>query len=778
MSHDTSSSPRPPLSRERWIITGGVQGVGFRPFVYRCAQDAGVSGLVANTAEGVCLEIQGTSSQLEAFRQLFHTQLPPLAHIEELSCSPLPVEDAQGFRIAPSRGGQGHSVRISPDIALCNDCLREITDPSNRRAGYPFTNCTNCGPRYTITRAIPYDRATTSMACFPLCPQCHAEYHDPADRRFHAQPNACPTCGPRLWLQTARGDLVGQGPQAMDMAAHSLLQGRILAIKGLGGFHLACDARNPQAVALLRQRKRRPSKPLAIMVRDLDAARLFVQVDETTAALLTGIQRPIAVVPALPHTDLAPNLSPDTNELGIMTAYTPLHYLLLCRMEEILGKKGVVVMTSGNASSEPIALGNREALQRLATIADLFLLHDRDILIRCDDSVIRPLEGTVHFLRRARGYTPAPIALAEHGPCVLGVGPLLKNTLCVTKGQAAYVSQHIGDLENLETMGFFQEMAQHLPAILQVRPQAIVHDLHPDFLSTRFAQESGITPCLAVQHHTAHILAVLAENQTHGPVLGLALDGAGLGEDGTVWGGEILLVETHPLRTTRLAHLAPVPMPGGDAASREPWRMALAYLHTIGAANAGPWPWTQDHEAAQRIVQHMLSRRVRCPLTTSCGRLFDAVASLLGLCQVLEYEGQGAIRLEHAQHLAEDRAYPLPLRPSTPNILDSTALFAAVYQDWKRGAPPGVIARRFHLGLVFGLADALRHFAQATGCQRVALSGGVFHNATMSRLLPELLRRQGLTPITHRHLPPGDGCISLGQAVYGRLWLTQTLHHE
>jgi hydrogenase maturation protein HypF len=766
------------MRRERWIITGGVQGVGFRPFLYRCAAEAAVTGTVANTSQGVCLEIQGSAAQIARFTALFEANLPPLAQVETCTRTAIsPVSEESAFRILQSQGGSGHSVRISPDVALCADCLREIHDPQDRRFGYPFTNCTNCGPRYTITRSIPYDRATTSMACFPLCPQCQAEYTNPLNRRFHAQPNACPVCGPRLWLQTAGGDLLGQGADALQLAARKLAQGAIVAIKGLGGFHLAVDARNAAAVKRLRERKRRKAKPLAVMVEDLEAAQGIAWVSPAAQTLLTGPERPIVVLKARPEGGLAPGLSPDTEEIGVMAAYTPLHVLLLAQVSALQGRPAVLVMTSGNFSSEPIALGNREALQRLAPIADAFLLHDRDILIRCDDSVVRPMRtesGTeeIHFLRRARGYTPAPIPLADDGPCTLGVGGLLKNTLTVTKGQGAYVSQHIGDLENLETLKFFEEMAAHLPRILQVTPTAVVHDLHPDFLSTRYAQGCGITPCLALQHHVAHIHAVLAENHAHGPVLGLALDGTGLGDDGTIWGGEILLVETHPPRHTRLGHLAPVALPGGDAASREPWRMALAFVHALGlAAEDLPWPWLTHHTAGHRMVLQMLSRRVRCPQTTSCGRLFDAVAGLLGLCFVQEYEGQAAIRLEHIQDMTEATPYAMPCPTSPPWVLDSLALFAQVYEDWRQGVPASTVARRFHLGLVEGFATALARATADTGCTTVALSGGVFHNATMARHLPPALARRGLRVLTHRMLPPGDACISLGQAVYGRLWL-------
>ncbi len=762
------------MQRWKWIITGGVQGVGFRPFVYRAALSAQVTGQVSNTPEGVLIEVQGDDCALQAFEEAFAANIPPLARIvtwERGTADPLPDEDA--FRIVKSTGGHGHQVLISPDVATCDDCLADMDDPENRRHDYAFTNCTNCGPRYTITRSIPYDRATTSMACFPLCPQCREEYEDPLDRRFHAQPNACPVCGPRLWLTDTGGRTLGENHDAVARTAGLLLDGRILAMKGLGGFHLACDARSDEAVRELRGRKNRKDKPLAIMVRDLEAARALCELDEAEERLLVGRERPIVLAPARDGAGLAPGLSPDTRFLGVMLPYTPLHHVLFRELDKSSAKPQALVMTSGNLSSEPICLGNREAMRRLGGIADFFLLHDRDILIRCDDSVLRAVNGRTQFIRRARGFTPAPVDLAHDGPTVLGVGPLLKNTLCLTKGRQAFVSQHIGDLEHLEAYGFFREIAAHLADILQVEPVAVVHDLHPDFLSTEFARQSGL-PCLPLQHHFAHIHAVLAENRHTGPAIGLALDGTGLGDDGTVWGGEALLVDTTGPKHRRLGRFSQVMLPGGDGAAREPWRVARAHLHALGIDEpvGKPWPWLDEHAAADRIVGQMLARRLNSPLSSSCGRLFDAVAAMLGVCQRISYEGQAAIRLEAVQDKNEKYVYTCPIVEQDGIVeLQTTELFAQVHAQWLEGESVGRISRRFHLGLVDGLTRWCVRLAERNSCSTVALSGGVMQNLTLAAELPPALERKGLNVLMHNALPPNDACISLGQAAYGRLTL-------
>ncbi len=786
-------SVTPSSRRLALTVTGQVQGVGFRPFVYRLAHERGLLGSVRNTPKGVRIEIQGTTGLLEDFARALEEEAPPLADIVSVTREDMsPATGEESFVILHSSAGQGHNVLISPDTATCPDCEREIFDQDDRRHWYPFTNCTNCGPRYTITRSIPYDRATTSMACFPMCPECGAEYENPLDRRFHAQPNACPVCGPQVWCvlpndkHTDLENAKVRGLAALEGLAEALAQGHIAAIKGLGGFHLACLACGPageRAVAELRHRKQRPHKPLAIMLPDLDTARAVARIDEQGAALLTGAQRPIVLCPLPPGSPIAPNVAPDTDQLGVMLPYTPLHHVLLRALSTYLeeGLVPALVMTSGNMSGEPICLGNREALGRLGHIADLFLLHNRDILIRTDDSVVRPLsEKTgeapeLQFFRRARGYTPKPVFLAPtpggSSPNVLGLGPELKNTLCLTKGDQAFVSQHIGDLENLETFGFFREIAEHLQNILQTRPQALIRDLHPDYLSSRFAMEQAELPILALQHHFAHIHAVLAEHRHQGPALGLALDGTGLGEDGTLWGGECLLVDTQTLEHARLGRFRRIPLPGGETAIRNPWRIARGCLHLLGMQEPvnRPWPWLPEHERISALLPQLIDKDLNTPVSSSCGRLFDAVSAMIGLHTEISYEGQAAISLESAQDMSETLAYSCPMDENSGLlVLDTLELFFQVLSDWRSGVSQGAISRRFHLGLIQGLADWAAQCADASGIDVVALSGGVMQNLTLRLELPQALIQRGLKPLCHRELPPNDGCISLGQAAWGR----------
>jgi hydrogenase maturation protein HypF len=777
------------LARRRHVVAGQVQGVGFRPFVYRLALELGLFGFVQNTPEGVVIEVEGPSAAVAAFGRRLPTEIPPLAKILTHGEIETPPCGDTGFRILQSAPGAGHEVLISPDVAICPDCLADMVDTQNRRFRYPFTNCTNCGPRYTITRRVPYDRETTSMACFPLCPECAAEYANPVDRRFHAQPNACPICGPAVWLTDSQGSRLATSDAAITALAGALANGAIAAVKGLGGFHLVCDATNATAVAELRRRKHRPSKALAVMVPDLETAARLGRIGTLARRLLTGDKRPITLLPARPDAGLAPGISPDTGEIGVMLPYTPLHHLLLADFAAIVGpaRLPALVMTSGNAGGEPISLGNREALARLSAIADLFLLHNRDILIRTDDSVVRPLEADVWpnsgpdtwpdapnamFLRRARGYVPTPVALAKAGPPVVGLGPQLKATVCLTKGGQAFLSQHIGDLDDLKTLGFYRETLDHLRDVLGVSPVACVADLHPDYPSTQFALEQDQWPVLRLQHHVAHIYAVLAEHRLLEPVLGLALDGTGLGEDGTLWGGECLLVDPQNLTHERLAHFAPMRLPGGDAAVREPWRLAQACHFALGQTEPSdrPWPWLKDKASQATLVARMLEKGLNSPVTTSCGRLFDAVAAVLGLCQIIAYEGQAAILLEHVQDMTESRPYDCPVdAATTPARLDTLALFAQAAADGERGVPVGRVARRFHLGLVAGLAALAKSMADKTGIRRVTLSGGVLQNRTLATLLPAALRAAGLTPLCHQNVPANDSCISLGQAAYGSL---------
>ena len=794
------------MKRHGYTIGGQVQGVGFRPFIYRTAVRLSLTGHVGNTSDGVRIEVQGAEDALSAFARALEHDLPPLARITALRCEDLPaVPDEAAFTIVHSEGRHGHAVLVSPDVATCANCLADMRDPTNRRYRYPFTNCTDCGPRYTITRSIPYDRATTSMSCFPLCPECAAEYADPLDRRFHAQPNACPVCGPHVWLTNAAKApaAIAEGQQAIEQAAAALFSGKLLASRGLGGFHLVCDATNPDAVALLRERKHRPHKALAVMVPDLETARRIVHVSDHEAAVLLSPEHPITVMAS--RDTLPASIAPDVRDIGVMLPYTPLHHLLL-EAFAALAPLPVLVMTSGNAGGEPIALGNREAISRLAGIADLFLLHNRDILVRADDSVVRveeeePEENehpgergpreedlssgnsllhapVLHIFRRARGFVPRPLPLpATPDRCILATGAELKNTLCITRGNEAFVSQHVGDLKNLETFGFFQEMVAHLSGLLEVGPQAVVCDLHPDYLSTTYALDSGL-PVLQLQHHFAHIYSVLAENGYAGPALGLALDGTGYGDDGTIWGGELLFVEPGAASEThwggRIGRLSPFPLPGGEAAIREPWRIASGF--TALPELSGQCGWLTENSrqwsggAAKAPIHEAITEMVRrgaTPMTSSCGRLFDAAAALLGLCPVISYEGQAAIRLESTQDHSVTQGFPHTLTEKGGLLeLDTADFFLHLLKAREQGIPVPELARRFHLGLIEGLAELALAGAKRTGVRTVGLSGGVLHNRTVALLLPQALQRRGLVPLIHKALPPGDGGISFGQTAW------------
>jgi hydrogenase maturation protein HypF len=758
------------------VLTGRVQGVGFRPFVYRLARELGLTGRVRNTPQGVEILAQGGPEILDDFSRRLYSELPPLAHIAGMDSSRLENHSLiQDFLIDTSTQGQGHNVQISPDIATCQECQQEILDPCDPRFLYPFTNCTNCGPRYTITRSIPYDRANTSMACFSLCPDCEKEYFDPQNRRFHAQPNACPVCGPDMWSAAPDGTILAHGSQALDQAARALAQGHIVAIKGLGGFHLACLACDHRAVQLLRERKKRPSKPLAVMVPDLQTAETQSFLTPSDKNWLTGMIKPIVLVRRKEDAGLPDCLAPDTESIGLMLPYTPLHLVLLHKLKACLPKDlpPALVMTSGNAGGEPIVLRNRDSLSRLSFIADLFLLHNRDILVRCDDSVLRTIPNRKDplFHRRARGFAPSPVRTPQHGPSVLGLGPELKATVCLTKEDRAFVSQHIGDLNNLPTYQYYQDTIQHFQEILQIAPKALITDLHPDFLSTRYAAEQDSLPVFALQHHVAHILAVLAENRCLHPVLGLTLDGTGLGDDRTLWGGEIIYVNPETLEYRRLGHFSPLSLPGGDRAVTEPWRTAQSLLYSQGIKSPENrlWPWLGNHAQASDVVGQMLEKNINCISSTSCGRLFDAVSALLGLCQRTDYEGQAAIRLEAIQANSESAAYNCPvIQGQDGMILNTSHLFSQVYSEWASGIPVPVISRRFHLGLIQGLADWALALSRQTGIHKIAISGGVFQNVTLAGTLPARLENYGLIPLMHRVLPPNDACISLGQALYGQ----------
>jgi hydrogenase maturation protein HypF len=743
-------------------IAGIVQGVGFRPYVFRLAKGLNLVGFIVNTAAGVSIEIEGPCEAVDSFLVRLPNELPPLARITGLVARDVMCNHDDEFCILASRGGAEHRALISPDVAVCADCLRELFDPADRRYRYPFINCTNCGPRFTIVRDIPYDRARTSMAVFPMCLACQREYDDPTNRRFHAQPNACWDCGPRPELCDAGGRRI-ECPDPIAEAARLLASGEVVAVKGLGGFHLAADATSAGAVERLRERKRRVGKPFAIMVRDLAAVEQMCHLDDVGRALLLSPERPIVLLAKKHPNPVAEAVAPRIKELGVFLPYTPLHYLLFAS-----GGFLALVMTSGNLSEEPIAIDNQEALDRLAELADYFLMHNRDILRRSDDSVVRLCAGQVRQLRRSRGYVPVPVFLREDAPSVLAVGGELKNTICLTKGRHAFLSQHVGDLENLEAHKFFEEAIQHLERILEIEPRVIAYDLHPDYFSTRWALARGGAERIGVQHHHAHIASCMAENHLEGKVIGIALDGTGYGTDGNVWGGEVLVADYVDFE--RVAHLANVRMPGGDAAIHEPWRMAVSYL----AQNFGRDFFDLPIRFVQQLDPHrvgvllqMMERGVNSPLTSSCGRLFDAVAALAGIRQRVTYEAQAAIELEMV--IGDDHdaaAYPLGLVSEGPGwVIDSRPLFEALVHDLCAGTPASVVSRRFHNGLVDVFTRLAVLIRKNRALNRVCLSGGTFQNVYLLEHLSARLVSEGFEVFTHSEVPAGDGGLSLGQAL-------------
>ncbi|GII00151.1 carbamoyltransferase [Planobispora takensis] len=780
---------------------GLVQGVGFRPFVYGLAVRLGLAGCVGNDADGVFVEAEGAPERIEEFLVALERDAPPLARIDRISVMPrTPAEAEAGGQPAEIAAGAGGGVAgafaivdsdasgrpralVSPDGATCADCLRELADPGDRRFGYAFVNCTNCGPRFTIVRGVPYDRPLTTMAGFAMCAACTAEYHDPADRRFHAQPVCCPDCGPRLRLLDPRGAELPGDP--VGRCAGLLRAGRVVAVKGLGGYHLAALASDEDAVAALRRRKHREDKPFAVMAADLEQAGLLCEVDATGAALLTDRARPIVLLPRRAGAPVAVSAAPGDRRLGVMLPYTPLHHLLLAAVT------GPIVLTSGNVSDEPIVHRDSDAPARLGGIADAFLTHDRPIHVRTDDSVVRPFRGRGSVLRRSRGYVPDPVELRRPAPRpILACGAELKNTFCLAEGDRAFVSHHIGDLENYETLRSFTEGVEHFSALFGIRPRVVAHDLHPEYLSTKYAVELADTlaetELVGVQHHHAHIASCLADNGEPGPVLGVAFDGLGLGADGTLWGGEFLLADLTSFE--RAGHLAPVPMPGGTAAIRQPWRMAAAYLQAAYGGQAPEGLAVAVRNRARWADVLALARAgVNSPLTSSAGRLFDAVSALLGPRDAITYEGQAAIELEQRADPAERGRYhasvspaghdrhhasaspgtpaaPSGAVPGGPLVVAGADLVRAAAEDLLAGVDPAVIAARFHNGvadLVVRCCVALR---DATGVTTAALSGGVFQNLLLLQRAADGLSAAGFRVLTHSRVPANDGGISLGQA--------------
>jgi hydrogenase maturation protein HypF len=818
--------------RAKVIVRGVVQGVGFRPFTHRLATEHHLTGWVLNSTEGVVIEVEGEPAAVESFLADLPAKRPPLAVIEKIETTFLPPVGYPSFVIEASTQAEGGFVLVSPDICTCPDCQRELFDPADRRYRYPFTNCTNCGPRFTIIKDIPYDRPLTTMAAFAMCPDCAAEYHDPTNRRFHAQPNACPVCGPHVWLETssARSNdfsrfqsytyppmttevVTTNTTEAIAQARRLLAEGRIVAVKGLGGFHLACDATNDAAVRLLRERKRRVDKPFALMSPDVATIEQYCFVSEGERQLLESPQRPIVLLRRRPETPISPAVAPGNNFLGVMLPYTPLHYLLLADegrgtrdegrgtrdegcSSSVLRPSSALVMTSGNLAEEPIATDNAEARQRLAPLADAFLLHNRDIQVRCDDSVTRLFEGREMLLRRSRGYAPFPLRLGFELREILAVGGELKNTFCLTKGTYAFLSQHIGDLENWETLASFAANIEHFQRLFRVHPTIIAHDLHPEYLSTKWANERisesanqqigksqisksaicNLQSAIPIQHHHAHMASVMAEHGLNERVIGVSWDGTGYGTDGQIWGGEFLVGDYAAFR--RAAHLKYVRLPGGEVAIRHPLRMALSHL--VNAYGEAAWsldlPALARLEATERaVVRHQIETGFNSPWTSSAGRLFDAVSALLGIRDVVNYEGQAAIELEMLVAEDVEERYELELEEMEKEnrgnggnegvLLDPAPLIRAVVDDLRAGTPRPVIAARFHNTLAQLIVDTCGIIRQQEGLNKVCLSGGVFQNVTLLRRTLHDLREAGFAPYIHHLVPPNDGGIALGQAL-------------
>ena len=741
-------------------VNGIVQGVGFRPFVWQLAGQHGICGTVANTSAGVQIHAEGSPENMGNFCRDIRDRKPILSHITEINIFQESVKNFSDFSIISSKGGTRVSTLISPDMAVCEDCVREMQNPQDRRCCYPFINCTNCGPRYTIIDDIPYDRVHTSMKVFPMCPECEAEYNDPGNRRFHAQPNACPVCGPHVSLLDRKGNPV-KSDDPVRKTAQLLKAGHILAIKGLGGFHLAADAENPDAVRCLRNRKAREEKPFALMSPDAGHILCYAFVEPEEQALLASPQRPIVLLRKKNPNPLSDAVAPGNRNFGVMLPYTPLHYLLFSDENFT-----ALVMTSANRSEEPIVISNDDALVRLSDIADFFLVHNREIYLRSDDSIVRHVSGSTRFIRRSRGYAPMPVFLKQEIPPVLACGAELKNTICLSKGKNAFLSQHIGDMENLETLDFFQLTVRHLKRILDIEPEIIAHDLHPDYMSTRFALEQKGMKTVGVQHHHAHIVSCMAENQIDGPVIGLAFDGTGYGTDGTVWGGEVLISDLHEF--TRAAYLSPVPMPGSAAAIREPWRMAVAYLADAFGEDFLNLDLPVLRDAGEmkiQMIQDMIRKGINSPLTSSAGRFFDGIAAVLGIRSRVSFEGQAALELEMIAGDESRDVYPYEWEKGEAYRILPAPFVRGIAGDVQAGVGAGIISRRFHTSLIHVFSDICGEIRRDTGLNRVVLSGGVFQNAILLQGMIRNLEERHFQVFTHCLVPCNDGGISLGQVM-------------
>ncbi len=755
------------LLRRGVLVRGVVQGVGFRPFVYRLAHEEGLAGFIGNDTDGVTIEIEGDGARVESFLTRLTAEAPPLSRIDSIRVCELTPAGDDGFRIISSQTLGKVSTGIPADAATCPDCLRELFDPNDRRYRYPFLNCTNCGPRFTITRRIPYDRPQTSMARFPMCAACQREYDDPLNRRFHAQPNACWDCGPKVWLAGADGMEIA-AEDAVCACVDRLLAGEIMAIKGLGGFHLSVDAASDAAVMRLRERKRRYGKPLAVMVRDLDAARAICVPTDAEEALLTTPARPIVLTRRREGCGIAESVAPGLPWLGVFLPYAPLQHLLFADQ-----RVQALVMTSANLSEEPIAIDNDEARARLGGIADAFLMHDREILQRCDDSVTAVVDGAPQLIRRARGFVPLGVPLPLDAPPLLAVGGHLKSVFALARGRFAYQSQHLGDLENLTGLEFFRESLDHLMRTFEIEPQAVVHDMHPGYLSTTCAREWAAErklPVIAVQHHHAHIAGCMAEHGLTGDVIGLALDGTGYGTDGRIWGGEVLIARMGSFE--RFAHLDYVPMPGGEKAIREPWRMAFASLRAAGLNRESAARLSGASDQESRVLERMIQGGLNAPLTSSLGRLFDAVAAVVLNRRVVDYEAQAAIELEGiaVDERDDDVGYAMEFiggdwTERLPVRMSAAPLWRELIADLQAGISWAEISARFHAGIAVSFARAAKLAQDAAGIKQVALSGGCMANRRLARLLREGLEAEGFEVFQHRQVSPGDGGLGFGQAV-------------
>lgn len=776
--------PNSALVLARISIRGVVQGVGFRPFIYGLASRYNLKGWIFNSSEAVKIEVEGSSKAIELFQKTIQSETPPLAHIENITISYHQAVGHRIFEIRHSIAEEGKYQLISPDIATCQKCLSELLDPQDRRYRYPFTNCTNCGPRFTIIDGIPYDRAKTTMRQFQMCPQCQAEYDNPLDRRFHAQPNACPNCGPGVELVNASGDIVSCSDPIFH-ASQLLKRGKIIAVKGLGGFLLACDANNAAVIATLRQRKHRPFKPFAIMVRDLNKAREHCNISDEEEQLLSSAQSPIVLISWKESSPIAREVAPRQKYLGIMLPYTPLHHLL------IRDTGFPIVMTSGNLSEEPIAKDNDEALRRLSGIADYFLLHNRDIYSRYDDSVAVIERETIQLVRRARGYAPYPIHLGFQARQLLACGAEMKNTFCLTRDNYAFVSQHIGDMENVETLEHFTGTISLYERLFNIHPEIIAHDLHPDYLSSNYARELGASgiKTIGVQHHHAHIVSCMADNMFDSPVIGVVMDGTGWGPDGHIWGGEFMVADYNSFN--RIGHLEYLPLPGGDVATRKPYRIAVAYLLKLLGENALEKAIILNQSVAYQkkggksskaaftlhvgkteigIIRHQIESGLNSPLTSSMGRIFDAVSALTGIRGTIDYEGQAAIEMEMAAYDGKygnnDESYPYEiLEDSNMIIVSLSKLFSAILEDMGVNNSQATISIRFHNTIARVISEACELINRRTGIRQVALSGGVFQNRLLLQKTVTMLERNNFKVLTHRQVPCNDGGISLGQAI-------------